>query len=172
MTHRHGMDVVPDAGADESRRVLVPFPLPPARLATRPVPPNDRVVRFPLVLALATACSGTAGVREYSEALAVAPPICAPVVVLISIGSVAAHSRSELALPGALVMKVVRTGKSTMRYEAEACATGDGVVVGEPTRTTGFAELDEVLRGEVANVALPPGECMNVALLASRFECQ
>jgi hypothetical protein len=97
------------------------------------------------------------------------PPTCQP--VLISIGPVAAQSRSELALPDALVFAVSRTGMVRATYEAEACGTGDGVVVGEPTHTTGFVDLDEVLRGEVAKVALPPGECANVVLVASRFEC-
>jgi len=237
-------------GRNRGPRPLL-VPLPPARLDARPGAPKARVVRTLLVLVLATACSGNAGVREHSEALAVAthchhhdcpttaealnlgegcylvddrlyqcstdgpgeascfeispcrevcdntvtdsrgfeisterceslrwayrrahppPPTCAP-VELRSMGSVAAHSPLQLALPDAQVLEVVRAGKNRVVYEAEACATGDGVVVGEPVHATGFADLDEVLRGEAAKVALPPGECANVVLVLSRFEC-
>ncbi|MBZ0237689.1 MAG: hypothetical protein K8M05_35565 [Deltaproteobacteria bacterium] len=108
--------------------------------------------------------------RSYREAHR-PPPTCAP-VKLASITSAVTHARSELTLPDALVLEVVRTGESRLMFEAEVCATDDGVVVGEPSRTTGFAQLDEVLRGEVARVALAPGECANVALVVSQFECR
>jgi len=212
-------------------------------------------VRTPLALVLAAACSGTAGVRDHSEALVAAthcrdhacpttpqargigegcyvvgdqlyqcstdllpageawcfevprcsgactaaitdssgdeistehcrdrwradrkshrpPPTCSPVQLVIAIGSAAAPSPSALALPEALVVEVIRSGKVRVVYEADACATNDGVVVGEATRTTGFAELDRVLRGKLAELALPPGECLKVALVVWHFECE
>ena len=69
------------------------------------------------------------------------------------------------------MLEVFRTGHTVLMYKAEACAAGDGVVVGESSYSTGFADLDVIVRGEVAKVALPPGECVKVTLLTSRFEC-
>jgi hypothetical protein len=99
------------------------------------------------------------------------PPTCSPARLQVVDGPGAGTS-SALPLPPALVIEVVRTGKSRVVYEAEACGTDDGVVVGEATRTTGFVELDRVLRGRLAELAVPPGACARVALIASRFECE
>jgi hypothetical protein len=97
------------------------------------------------------------------------PPRCSPVRLQVLSGP--AVSPADLRLPAELVLEVLRTGKSRLMYEAEACSTNDGVVVGEATHTTGFAGLDGVLRGEVAALAPPPGECVTIVLLASEFEC-
>jgi hypothetical protein len=67
---------------------------------------------------------------------------------------------------------VIRSGKTKVSYEVEVCATTGGVEVGAATHTTGFPELDRVLRGRAAELALPPGGCAPVALVAWRFACE
>lgn len=88
------------------------------------------------------------------------PPTCEPVRVQVGTGD--AH---DVEVGYDVIIEVVRSGKSKVVYEAEVCA--DGVT---PTRTSGFAALDDVLRADAATLA-PADGCVSVALIGSNFEC-
>lgn len=71
-------------------------------------------------------------------------------------------------------MEVWRSGKSRTAYTAESCVTDEGIVVGEPTRRTGFPKLDLVLHRKIAeqSSSASVGACAVVTLLVSHFDCE
>lgn len=84
--------------------------------------------------------------------------------------------RTTLDLPRRLMDEVLRSGKDRLLYTVELCASATGLAAGEPTHSTGFAEIDQLLRARIGELELDlsnaPGSCVNATFVLGKFECE
>lgn len=78
-------------------------------------------------------------------------------------------------LPDRLVQDVLRTGNDRVVYTVKLCVSATGIAVGEQTHSTGFAEIDRLLRIRIGEFEIDArsasGSCAIATVMLGRFEC-
>ena len=105
------------------------------------------------------------------------PLTCSPVGLRIFYEPAALALKTPLTmdLPARLVQDVLRTGKEKVVYAVELCVSATGIAVGERTHSTGFAEIDRLLRARIGELEIDArsasGSCAIANVVLGPFEC-